>query len=461
MNPRRQQNHRRSIYERLFEPVDIAYLVFLRVSFGAMAAWLFLYYLVAGVPHYLFVQPEFSFDYRGFGWIDPLPGAGMHVLFAALLLCGVCIALGFMYRLSIWLFFVGWTYFFLIDPTYYLNHFYLVGLLAFLLGWMPANQAFSLDARLRPALRVDTTPRWTLWAIRAQIGIVYFYGGIAKLHPDWLSGAVLRTAVDSWTNVEPIVNVLGKENVVMSMTYGGLILDLAIVPGLLWRKTRWAFVIAAAIFHLINSQIFQIDIFPLMAFCLTLAFFHPDWPRAMLARLFPSRTPSSQTQRASREGGQSSPIAKRLLTAMLTAFFLLQAVIPLRQWIYEGDHNWTNEGYYFAWNVMSRVKQGRVVFMATDPKTETTWRIDPEEFLNARQTRKMAADPQLILQFAHFVGERLRQRGYPAIEVRAYSKVSMNGGPMQFFVDPGTDLMPIPRWQSVANWIAPRVPDQN
>ena len=57
------------------------------------------------------------------------------------------------------------------------------------------------------------------------------------------------------------------------LAYGGIVFDLLIVPLLLCRRTRaWAFSIAI-LFHLFNSVVFQIGIFPYMSIALCVFFF--------------------------------------------------------------------------------------------------------------------------------------------------------------------------------------------
>ena len=80
------------------------------------------------------------------------------------------------------LFFAGFTYVFLLDKANYLNHFYLIALISFVMILVPAHRSFSVDARINPALRSSTVPAWALWLVRFQVGIAYFYAGIAKLN---------------------------------------------------------------------------------------------------------------------------------------------------------------------------------------------------------------------------------------------------------------------------------------
>ena len=97
------------------------------------------------------------------------------------------VMVGLWYRLAIALFWLAFTYVALLDKTQYLNHFYLVSLLSFLLIFVPANRAWSLDAYFWPQIARPDAPAWTLWILRFQVAIPYIYGGLAKLNGDWLA----------------------------------------------------------------------------------------------------------------------------------------------------------------------------------------------------------------------------------------------------------------------------------
>ncbi|MDA2923355.1 HTTM domain-containing protein, partial [Acidobacteria bacterium AH-259-L09] len=181
-----------SFWERFLAPVDIASLVYFRIAFGAIMLWEVWRYFSHNWISPVWMAPTFRFTYWGFDWIKPWPGDGLYLHFYALGLLSLLIILGLFYRFSTTLFFLGFTYCFLLEKTRYLNHFYLVCLISFLLIFVPAHRAFSLDALRRPSRRSDTAPAWALWLLRAQIGIVYFYGGVAKLNSDWLAGEPLR-----------------------------------------------------------------------------------------------------------------------------------------------------------------------------------------------------------------------------------------------------------------------------
>src|SRR5437660_6300126 len=175
-----------------FEPVDIASLVFFRVVFGLLMVWDAYQHFVLNRIYTWWIEPRFLFKYYGFSWVHPWPGHVLYIHWLALGFFAFFVAVGFAYRFSAPLFFLSYSYFFLLDQTRYQNHTYLICLLAFLLIFLPANRAWSVDAWLWPRLRSDTTPAWTVWLLRTQMAIVYFFGGIAKIEPDWLRGEPMR-----------------------------------------------------------------------------------------------------------------------------------------------------------------------------------------------------------------------------------------------------------------------------
>ena len=182
-----------SLRKRFFEPVDIASLVYFRVAFGVIMLWEVWRYFDHGWIARYWIRPTLHFTYYGFDWVHPWPASGMYLHWVALGALAILITLGLWYRISATLFFLGFTYTFLLEQARYLNHFYLICLISFLMIFIPAHRAASLDARWRPSLRSQTAPAWALWLLRGQIGIVYFYGGVAKLNADWGRAEPFRT----------------------------------------------------------------------------------------------------------------------------------------------------------------------------------------------------------------------------------------------------------------------------
>lgn len=180
--------------------MDGASLAAFRMAFGAIALWEVVRYFQNGWIDRYWVQPEFHFTYHGADWITPLPSMLMHALWVASGVAAAGIALGYRYRLSCLFFALGSGYSFLLEAARYLNHFYLIVVLAALLAVVPAYRVWSLDARRCHWPDRDGVPAWSLWLLRVQVGIVYVHGGIAKVNADWLRGESMRTFLAPWTD---------------------------------------------------------------------------------------------------------------------------------------------------------------------------------------------------------------------------------------------------------------------
>ena len=450
----------------LFKPVDISFLVFFRVVFGVIMLWEVYRYLTHGWISRYYIEPIINFTYYGFSWVRPWPGRGMYFHFYALGALAFCILVGFFYRIAATLFFLGFTYVFLLDQTRYLNHFYLVVLISFLLIFVPAERALSVDCLLRPKLRSNVVPAWTLWLLRVQLGIAYFYGGIAKLSSDWLQGEPMRMWFAPLVKVPFFGGFFKQEGVLYGFVIGGLLFDLLVVPLLLWRRTRLAAYLVAVAFHLFNALFFQIGIFPWFMLLATLIFFPPDLMRRIVRAIVakPESPESRFWHKADKqrlpEPTDATPIRalsrrEKVVLVMLTLYLSVQLIFPLRHFAYPGEVNWTEEGHNFSWHMKLRTKSGEALFKISHPASGKTWTIDPREYMGSRQLRKMVNHPDMILQFSHYLAEEKRREGYENVEVRALVMASLNGRKPQLIIDPTVDLAREQNSLLPARWILP------
>jgi hypothetical protein len=425
----------------LSAPADIASLAVFRIVFGLLMFADMVSYLAKGWVSALFIEPEFFFTFPGFDWVKPWPGHGMEIEFWMLAAAALFIALGLFHRIAAVVFFLGITHVFLCEASEYLNHLYLICVLAFLLIFVPVHRAWSMDAWRNPAIRTHTLPACWLWLIRAQVGIPYFFGGIAKLNDDWLHGEPLRMWLAKRTDFPVIGRWFTEEWMVFLFSYSGLLLDLAFVPLLLWKRTRLAAYILVLCFNGMNSLLFNIGIFPWMMIGASLLFFPPDWPRF-------GRKPRN---------ADAAPVAGSTTAALVfcAVFLTIQLLMPLRHWLYPGDVAWTEEGHYFSWRMKLRDKQAETSFVVTDPANGQSWEIEPGDFLTDRQKFRMNGHPDLIHQFAlHVADQYLREYGMN-VEVRVKSLASLNGRPPAVLIDPTCDLAKEPRGFGLRKWITP------
>jgi hypothetical protein len=138
---------------------------------------------------------------------------------------------------------------------------------------------------------------------------------------------------------------------------------------------------------------------------------------------------------------------------ILAAFFFLQLVLPIRYIAYPGYLFWTEQGYRFSWRVMLMEKAGNVVFHVRDAKTNQQGDIMPADFLTPVQEKMMSTQPDMILQFAHFLEQHLKNKGMQKPEVRAEAYVTLNGRGTRKFIDDTIDLTQVRESFRHKDWI--------
>ncbi|MBX3026211.1 HTTM domain-containing protein [bacterium] len=435
----------RRVLDDARRPVDASSLAVFRVAFGALLLIAVARHVAYGWVAAYYLEPRVFFPYPGLEWIEPLPAAGMYALYGGLAACAVLLAAGAWTRWAATLFCLGFTYVHLIDRTNYLNHYYLVSLLSALLVAVPAGAAWSVDAWRRG--RAIAVPAWAVWLLRAQLGVVYAFGAIAKCNPDWLLRA---EPLRLWLGANADLPVLGpwleQVGTAYAFSYAGLLFDAAIAPLLSWRRTTALAYLGVLAFHLLTAALFPIGMFPWLMIALTPIFFAPDWPRRLL-RLAPAIAPPSAAR-----GWRWAPVAAALWIGV-------QMLVPLRHFAYDGDLYWHESGFRWSWQIMVMEKYGRAVFDLRDPVGGTAWQVHPQAELTLLQERMMATQPDMILSYAHHLAAQAAARlGHP-VEVRADVLVTFNGRPHGRLVDPDVDLAALPDGAPASRWLLPH-PDR-
>ena len=284
-----------SVSQALFKPIDIASLVYFRIVFYTIMVWEALRLIDHDWVERYFSGKDFYFTYWPFDFIHPWSGNGMTIHLPLMAVVATYAALGLFYRASATIFFFMITYIFLLEKALYLNHVYLVCLIAFLAIFIPAHYAFSFDILRQPKQHLSVVPAWSLWLLRFQVGIPYFFGGIAKINADWLQGEPLRMWLANHTDFPILGQFFTNEVVLWLMNYGALVFDLLVIFFLLNYRTRVFAYIVTLIFHFMNSRLFDIGIFPWTMIAVTAIFFEPEWPRRVLHDIrqkHPSRFPA-------------------------------------------------------------------------------------------------------------------------------------------------------------------------
>jgi vitamin K-dependent gamma-carboxylase len=461
----------RHLEQLVVAPVDISFLVLLRVALGILLAVSMERFLAYGWVDELLLDPTFRFKYYGFHWVEPLPREQMFFLFRALVGLGLAVAAGFLFRVSALLLALGLTYIQLIDVSTYLNHYYLAALLAWLLALSPANSAASIDAWMRriwsgkrgkkPPSPVSTVPSGFLWLFRFQIGLVYFCAGLAKLQTDWLiHGQPLRIWLGANTDLPIVGPLFTLPSVPLLISWLGFLFDISIVFWLSWSRARPYAYAVVLLFHTCTRLLFDIGMFPWIMSACALIFFPPDAARQWAGKV--SKFWARLTRAAPRRGlcslplvAMSPPSPKRLRVALAVGLIYVsfQAVMPFRYLAYGDNVLWHEQGMRFSWRVMVRAKGGNVSFLVKTQEGEIF--VDPGKYLTAFQENEMSGQPDLILQMAHHVGRQHQANLQAPVEVYANARVSLNGRRAAALIDPTVDLMALRDGLAPASYILP------
>ncbi len=373
-------------------------------------------------------------------------------------LASLGVALGYRYRLCIIAFFLLFTYVELIDRTTYLNHYYFVSLVSFLMIFLPLNRTASIDAwRSSQESKAPTTPLAAVWILRAQIGLVYLFAGVAKVNTDWLLHAEpLRIWLFNNTDTPIFGPFLREAWAPYAMSWAGACFDLTIVGWLLWKRTRpYAYVVLVT-FHLMTALFFpSIGMFPWIMIGATLIFFDPDWPQRLLRRFKRPSNPMPEPVAAPSLPAGAKALSWPVRTALIlgAVFLAVQILIPLRHVGYSGNVRWTEEGYLFSWRVLVTEKTGLVKFRVSSSKFQGERLVYPEQHLTPLQVERMAYQPDMILAVAHIIREDFIVRGHQEVEVRADAFVTYNGRPATRLIDPNVNLARVNAGLGPKPWI--------
>jgi hypothetical protein len=429
-------------------------LAVFRMAFGLLILASVVRFWAKGWIAELYLQPKFFFPYYGFEFIKPL-GPYTYGLFAVCGICALLVALGWHYRIAAAGLFLSFTYIELMDKSTYLNHYYFVSLVALMLIFLPAAASFSVDAARRPARRFDQVPRWTVDALRLLVGIVYVYAGLAKLNSDWLlAAAPLRIWLPAKNDLPVVGFLFNYPATAYVFSWFGAFYDLTVPFFLLNRLTRPYAYAAVVVFHVLTAILFPIGMFPYVMIVAALIFFPAEFHLRLLARA------RRLLQLGAQEPRPAAPLVyrPRVRLALLIGFalfFMVQLLTPLRYWLYPRELFWTEEGYRFSWRVMLMEKLGQVQFKVVDAATGRARLVNNGEHLSVLQEKMMATQPDMMLQFAHYLRTYYARQGVTKPQVYADAYVSLNGRLGQAYIDPTVDLARQVEGFAPKPWILP------
>lgn len=425
----------------LFTRIDNSQIIVFRIFFGLLMVAECWGAILTGWVKRTFVEPQFTFTFIGFEWTQFLLGTPMYYIYGFLGFLGILIALGAFYRLSTFLFALGWSLVYFMQKEHYNNHYYLVMLVSWFMVFIPANRYKSVDVWIWPSIKSNYTYLWTRLLFILQMFILYTYAALAKLYPGWTEGDFLQqryAGVARWLdkNIEwdPLTQYVSSKEFAQVIGWLGFGFDLLIIPLLLWRKTRILAFLSALFFHLFNSITLQIGIFPYFALVLALFCFPPE----MIRRIF---LPKKSTYLPNSLEVRSTSSNQSLITIIFCLYIIWQVYLPVRHWLIPGDVLWTEEGHRLSWRMMLRSKSAMTTFYVVDKSDLEAKReiVNMNNYLTYSQKIRVGTRPDMIWQFAQYLGKDYAKKGVD-VEVYAESMVSINGGVFLPYLDSQVDL---------------------
>ncbi len=435
----------------LIRPIDPASLVMFRVVFGFLLITDIMNTYLSGVISDLAASPV-QFTYYGFGWV-PMPSDTM-LLFVTMAGCAgaAMFAAGRWYYMGVTLMTAVYAWFFLVEKSLYLNHGYLTIVLCLLCFIIPLHrQGRFFDGHEQPGVLYG----WHLFLLCFSMGVVYFFGGIAKLNSDWLQALPLQIWLPNVKQPLFFGPFIEELWFAYFISYGGVIFDLSIVFFMLSKRFRLYAFAAAVLFHLSNHIFFNIGTFPWLSLMLTSLFFSPSFPRKLpwLGRWFERHYEVSEEYFSRR---MSTSTINRLVLPGLAIYAAFHFYMPVRHHFFPGDVAWTEEGHRYAWRMMLRSKTGSGYFIVNEAGGEKQEKVWPRSIITSRQHRIMLTHPDMILQMAHYLRDTYSEQWESEVEVYARITCSLNGRPRATYIEPEINLSTERfRWFRSAGIISP------
>ena len=376
-----------------------------------------------------FVNVRHTFTFFGFEWTAFLIGQPMLWWYVIMGILGIGVMLGYRYRLSMTLFAVMWALSYFMQKSHYNNHYYLLMLVCFWMIAMPAHRYASMDVKHGRVFPSLTCPNWCILFFKIQFAIVYFYAAVAKLYPDWLAAKPVSIWLSGKTHYPIVGGLFHHEWFAYLISYGGIFFDFLIIPALMIRQTRIIAIVLSLIFHLFNSAVFQIGIFPYFALDVALFFFEPD----SIRRLFLRKKPQLIEFIAPRSIGSYFKI-------FFIGYFVIQILKPLRHHVMPGNVLWNEAGHRLSWRMMLRAKYGHYAFRVQYNKDQEK-RVLSRDFLARHQIADVATRPDMLYRSIDYLKEYLREQDIEAEAIFCDCITKVNGRPTMQYVNPDYNML--------------------
>ncbi|XP_052859939.1 vitamin K-dependent gamma-carboxylase [Anopheles cruzii] len=398
----------------------------------------------------------------------------MGLVYGAMWLGVAGVALGYRFRVSAATFSVTYWYVFLLDKSAWNNHSYLYGLLGTIFLFTDAHRCCSIDA-WRDSASGQCVPFWNYFILKFQFFVLYFIAGLKKLCHEWLSGYAMTNLSYHWVFV-PFRAVLGAQLTdLLIVHWFGCLFDTTVVFFLIYAPTRRVATAFASAFHLMNSRLFHIGMFPWVCLTQLPLYYSVSWPRRILSREpRPAPVTAKETEAKPQNDTRGScgrpnhhRRRKRWKMAIMLAYCSLQLFLPYSHFLSPGYNNWTNGLYGYSWDMMVHAWDTTMIGVRVEDRNNPgrVQYVAPYAFTDNDRWTKHA---DMAVQFARCVERNLQLEQpwsperkvtpRPVMNISVYFDIwcSMNSRFQQRIFNPNVDILRAP-WSPFESveWVLP------
>lgn len=246
----------------------------------------------------------------------------------------------------------------------------------------------------------------------------------------------------------------------------GCIFDTSVVFFLVYAPTRKIATLFACAFHLMNSRLFHIGMFPWVCLTQLPLYYSVSWPRLVWKKLYFASNGGSgdKPKKTSKNANQQScsvPSRRKKFTMTALLFYCgLQLFLPYSHFITKGYNNWTNGLYGYSWDMMVHAWDTVLTSIkVVDNHQNHTLYLLPYAFVDNDRWTKHA---DMAHQFAHCIDRNIRaeyrEDHRPFTNFSVYFDIwcSMNGRFLQRIFNPEVDILTA-RWSPFepVDWLLP------
>lgn len=422
------------LIDTFFTPTDALQLAVFRILWGMMLCYemyLFNRNNFEKLNHNVY-RGKWNIPYEEFWWVVVPSQYHMELVMIVASAGAFSVMTGLFYRVGAVAFFLGFGFEYILESSVYLNHFYLLLLISFLLIFVPANARLSLDSVFFPKKNFRVYIHSWATKIFAWVAVVvYLFAAVVKLNEDWLRGEPMR----HWAlppqagKVEWLRWVLGQWYTPYLLSYGGIVVDF-LQPVLLTHSgvpyvLGW---ILSVSFHAMNKVMLNIGLFPYMCIFINTLTLSPGW-----IRVFDINENIEDDEENERQIMKTRHVPSKkkkrdlgpyeyLVILGCVACVLFNILCPLRHLLYTEPRQvpWNEVTHQFSWRMKLRDKECDGFFTYSyDNKTEQVFNPFEKNHLSWRKYTRVMSNPWRVRFMAKKIADRMQRRDelgrYPSV----------------------------------------------